>query len=48
LAEAAAGPESGWMKGVRVYTVTDMKEALQEAVERVNVEKKGMLIEVMI
>jgi hypothetical protein len=35
------------MKGVRVHTVREIKEALQEAVERVGVEKKGMLIEVM-
>jgi hypothetical protein len=35
------------MKGVRVHSVREIKEALQEAVERVGVEKKGMLIEVM-
>ncbi|KAH7089850.1 thiamine pyrophosphate enzyme [Paraphoma chrysanthemicola] len=47
LAEAAAGPETGWMKGVRVHNVKEMKQTLQEAVQRVGVDKKGMLIEVM-
>ncbi|KAF2033418.1 thiamine pyrophosphate enzyme [Setomelanomma holmii] len=47
LAEAAAGPEIGWMKGVRVRNVKELKVTLAQAVQRVGVEKKGMLVEVM-
>jgi hypothetical protein len=47
LAEAAAGGEGGWMKGVRVRTVGELEEALGEAVSRVGDEKKGMLIEIL-
>jgi hypothetical protein len=48
LAEAAAGSEAGWMKGVRVQTVEDLKEALQSARSRVAKEGKGMLIDALI
>ncbi|KAJ7642777.1 thiamine pyrophosphate enzyme [Mycena polygramma] len=57
LAEAAAGSDvgwgsteenaTGWMKGVRVRTVGDLKEALQLAMLRVVKERKGMLVEVL-
>ena len=57
LAEAAAGSESNWpksatedndwMKGIRVKTVGELKEALELAVARVGEEGKGMLIEVL-
>ncbi|KAI1799075.1 thiamine pyrophosphate enzyme [Daldinia bambusicola] len=57
LAEAAAGSEVGWdnaaenadtwMKGLRVRTVADFKEALRTASKRVSQEGKGMLIEVL-
>lgn len=58
LAEAAAGSEGGWggtregagaeawMKGMRVRTVKEFKEALEHANSRVAEEGKGMLIEV--
>ncbi|KAK6958377.1 hypothetical protein Daesc_001176 [Daldinia eschscholtzii] len=58
LAEAAAGSEVGWdnaaenadawMKGLRVRTVKEFKEALRTASLRVAEEKKGMLLEVLI
>ncbi|CAJ2509178.1 Uu.00g142040.m01.CDS01 [Anthostomella pinea] len=58
LAEAAAGSEVGWgnatedpeawMKGLRVRTVGDFKEALQQAGSRVAGKGKGMLIEAQI
>ncbi|KAI1264740.1 thiamine pyrophosphate enzyme [Xylariaceae sp. FL1019] len=57
LAEAAAGSESGWensmqeetgwMKGVRVKSVRELRDALQYATSRVSESRKGMLIEVM-
>ncbi|OTB15876.1 hypothetical protein K445DRAFT_74943 [Daldinia sp. EC12] len=57
LAEAAAGSEVGWdnaaenadtwMKGLRVRTVKEFKEALRTASLRVAEEKKGMLVEVL-
>jgi hypothetical protein len=53
LAEAAAGSgedadASGhWMKGARVKTVAQLKDALREATRRVGEEQKGMLIEVL-
>lgn len=57
LAEAAAGSEAGgekmmsespgWMKGVRAKTVGELKEALQLAVSRVIIDKKGMFVEVL-
>ncbi|KAI1333125.1 thiamine pyrophosphate enzyme [Xylariaceae sp. FL0255] len=59
LAEAASGSETGWsnalgegaarewMKGLRVRTVAEFREALQLASRRVADEKKGMLIEVL-
>ncbi|KAK7914150.1 thiamine diphosphate-binding protein [Apiospora marii] len=56
LAEAAAGSIGGgsntentetWMKGVRVKTVAEFREALKQANVRVVKEKKGMLIEVL-
>ncbi|KAI0850597.1 thiamine pyrophosphate enzyme [Daldinia vernicosa] len=57
LAEAAAGSEVGWdnaaenadtwMKGLRVRTVGEFKEALRNASLRVAKEGKGMLIEVL-
>lgn len=57
LAEAAAGSDAGWqntpndsgkwMKGLRVKTVGELREALKVANERVAHEKKGMLIEVL-
>ncbi|KFY07413.1 hypothetical protein V492_07166 [Pseudogymnoascus sp. VKM F-4246] len=56
LAEAAAGSDGGWentgdnpvtwMKGLRVGTVGELREALQRANVRVAQEGKGMLIEV--
>lgn len=57
LAEAAAGggeeegnETEGWMKGVRVKTVGELKEALEGAKSRVLACEggKGMLIEVLI
>ncbi|KAI1820906.1 thiamine pyrophosphate enzyme [Xylaria intraflava] len=52
LAEAAAGSENGdaqrWMKGLRVKTVAELREALQLAGSRVSKEGKGMLIEVLL
>ena len=57
LAEAAAGSEvgwdsadrsdEGWMRGVRVKTVTELRDALRDATLRVGKQKKGMLIEVL-
>ncbi|KAF3059598.1 Acetolactate synthase-like protein [Daldinia childiae] len=57
LAEAAAGSEVGWdnaaenadtwMRGLRVKTVGELKEALRNASLRVAKEGKGMLIEVL-
>lgn len=58
LAEAAAGSEAGWennatseppswVKGVRVRTVGDLREALRDAVSRVVTSGKGMLVEVL-
>jgi thiamine pyrophosphate-dependent acetolactate synthase large subunit-like protein len=47
LAEAAVGAGAGWMKAIRVRTVRELKEALQEANERVGNEEKAMMIEVM-
>ena len=35
------------MKGVRVRTVAELKEALRHAATRVGEEKKGMMIEVL-
>ncbi|CAG8959863.1 hypothetical protein HYFRA_00013135 [Hymenoscyphus fraxineus] len=51
LAEAAAGSGSGklaggWMKGVRVSTVRELKKALQEASESVQ-GGRGVLVEVL-
>jgi hypothetical protein len=58
LAEAAAGSEvgwnnemddtQGWMKGVRVQTVGELKEALTAAVSRLSTDKKSMLVEVLL
>lgn len=56
LAEAAAGSETAWggksngqrwMEGVRVKTVGDLKQALENASSRVIREGKGMLIEIL-
>ena len=52
LVEAAAGSGStkvpgGWMKGVRVSTVKDLRKALEKAVERVQVEGRGVLVEAL-
>ncbi|KAI8627430.1 putative thiamine pyrophosphate enzyme [Xylariaceae sp. FL1651] len=57
LAEAAAGSEVGWestaehgkawLKGVRVKTVGELREALQLANLRVFKDGKGMLIEIL-
>lgn len=52
LVEAAAGSGStkvpgGWMKGVRVSTVKDLRKALEIAVERVQVEGRGVLVEAL-
>ncbi|KAF7351207.1 Thiamine pyrophosphate enzyme [Mycena sanguinolenta] len=55
LAEAAAGSEVGWgnttenawMKGVRVSTVGELKEALEHAKSRLGKEGKAMLVEAM-
>ncbi|KAK8016656.1 thiamine pyrophosphate enzyme [Apiospora rasikravindrae] len=61
LAEAAAGSEAGWgnttegtetwMKGTRVRTAAEFREALQEALQEANMrvakDGKGMLIEVL-
>ncbi|KAI1182594.1 thiamine pyrophosphate enzyme [Nemania serpens] len=57
LAEAAAGSDAGWqnalddsgtwMKGLRVKTVREFREALQLANSRVGQERKGMLIEII-
>lgn len=48
LAEAAAGSEAGWMKGVRVQTVGDLTEALQNGSSRVIKEGKGVFIDALI
>lgn len=37
----------GWMKGVTVRTVADLKEPLQHADSEVVKEGKGMLVEVL-
>jgi hypothetical protein len=52
LFEAAAGSGStkvagGWMKGVRVSTVKDLRKELEEAAERVQVEGRGVLVEAL-
>lgn len=57
LAEAATGSElgwmstsenqRGWMKGMRVRTVENLREALQLATLRVAEEGQGMLLEVL-
>lgn len=47
MAEAVAGGEDGWMTGVRVRIVKELKEALEVAVKRVQGEKRGMLAEVL-
>ncbi|CAI6335416.1 unnamed protein product [Periconia digitata] len=58
LAEAAAGAnlpsdvdnasvDGNWMKGVRVSTVEQFRQALHDATERVLRQRKGMLIEVL-
>lgn len=58
LAEAATGSNDNyssinahkdpWMKGVRVRTVEEFRDSLQEAIMRVGKQRKGMLVEVMI
>lgn len=58
LAEAAAGSEvgwdneikdtQGWMKGVRVQTVGELREALAAAASRLLTDRKSMLIEVLL
>lgn len=58
LAEAAAGSEVGWgqadydagawIKGVRVRTVQDFREALESAQSRLAKDGKGMLVEVLL
>lgn len=47
MAEAVAGGKEGWMTGVRVQTVRELKEALGTAVKRVQGEGKGMVVEVL-
>ncbi|KAI1293212.1 thiamine pyrophosphate enzyme [Xylaria venustula] len=57
LAEAAAGSETdwnnirgesgAWMKGSRVRTVAELREALHLARSRVAEERKGMLVEIL-
>jgi hypothetical protein len=47
LAEAAVGSGTSWMKAVQVRTVGEMKQALEQAVQRVGVEEKAMFIEVL-
>ncbi|PSN64776.1 thiamine pyrophosphate enzyme [Corynespora cassiicola Philippines] len=56
LAEAAAGcdkssessdDDAAWMKGVRVKTIGELKEALKNGAERVGGQGKGMLIEAL-
>jgi hypothetical protein len=47
LAEAAVGTGTRWMKAVQVHTVGEMKEALEQAVQRVGKEQKAMFIEVL-
>ncbi|KAI1119988.1 thiamine pyrophosphate enzyme [Nemania abortiva] len=59
LAEAAVGSEVGqgqrdgpentgaWMKGLRMRTVAEFRDALRLANERVGEERKGMLVEAM-
>lgn len=52
LAEAAAGSGSakvagGWMKGVRVSTVKELRSALVDASQTVQTEGQGVLIEVL-
>ena len=52
LVEAAAGSGStqvagGWMKGVRMSTVKELRNELEEAAERVQVEGQGVLVEAL-
>lgn len=52
LVEAAAGSGSnkipkGWMKGVRVSTVKELRKELKEAAERVLVKSQGVLVEAL-
>ncbi|TVY90723.1 Benzoylformate decarboxylase [Lachnellula willkommii] len=52
LVEAAAGSGStkvagGWMKGVRVSTVKELRKELEEAAERIQVEGQGVLVEAL-
>ena len=56
LAEAASGSrreaasltqEDDWMQGVRVSSVGELRAALEQATGRVEKERKGMLIEVL-
>lgn len=52
LFEAAAGSGSdkvpgGWMKGVRVADVQQLRKELKDAAERVQVGGKGVLVETL-
>jgi hypothetical protein len=47
LARAAVGSGTDWMEAVQVSTVDEMKRALEQAVKRVDKERKGMFIEVL-
>jgi hypothetical protein len=52
LVEAAAGSGSdqvrkGWMKGVRVATVQELREELINAAKRVQVGGQGVLVEAL-
>jgi hypothetical protein len=52
LVEAAAGSGSdkvpgGWMKGVRVATVQQLRKELDDAAKRVQIGGKGVLVEAL-
>lgn len=52
LVEAAAGSGSnqvpgGWMKGLRVATVSELRQQLQDAARRVQISKKKVLLEAL-
>ncbi|KAF2657499.1 thiamine diphosphate-binding protein [Lophiostoma macrostomum CBS 122681] len=52
LVEAAAGSGSGkvsggWMKGVRVATVQQLRKELEDAARRVEIDGKGVLVEAL-
>ena len=47
LAEAATEGSGDWMKGVRVRTVREFREALVEAVTRLDGDRRAMVVEAL-